>query len=196
MTILKQSNHRMNYSPQINIRSATLADIPSITAVYQPAVLNGTASFELEPPDEHEMRRRMASILDGGYTYLVAEAESVVQGYAYFGPYRPRPAYRWTVENAIYIAPDMQRQGVGRLLLTELVRRAEEAGFRQMVAVIGDSAQHASIDLHRSMGFCQCGIVLSVGFKHGRWLDQVIMQRALGPGDKMAPSVSAKGYPR
>jgi len=179
----------MTRANTVAVRPAVHADVPGIAAVYRPAVLNGTASFELEPPDEAEMARRMQVILDGGYPYLVAEPAGggAILGYAYAGAYRPRPAYRHSVENSIYVSPDAHRMGVGRALLGELIRRCEAAGFRQMIAVIGDSGQHASIGLHRSMGFRFSGIVHSVGYKHDRWLDQVLMQRNLGPGDTTAP---------
>jgi L-amino acid N-acyltransferase YncA len=171
-----------------HVRAATAADVDAITAIYRPAVEHGTASFELEAPDAEEMARRMLSLLDGGFPYLVAvDRAGTVHGYAYAGPYRPRPAYRHTVEGSIYIAPTAQRRGLGRLLLAALVEEATRRGFRQMVAVIGDSAQQASLGLHRAMGFRFCGVVHSVGFKHGRWLDQVLMQRPLGAGDTTAP---------
>lgn len=171
----------------IRIRPATPADIPAITAIYRPAVLHGTASFELEPPDETEMRRRYDAMVSGGFPYLAAEREGRIIGYAYANAYRPRPAYRFTVEDSIYIAPDIQRSGVGRLLLDELVRITTRDGYRQMIAIIGDSAQHASIGLHRRAGFHFAGTIHSVGYKHGRWLDGVIMQRALGEGDSTEP---------
>jgi phosphinothricin acetyltransferase len=169
------------------IRPASAADIAAITAIYAPAVLTGTASFELEPPSEAEMLARFESLAVRGFPYIVAEREGRIAGYAYAGPYRPRPAYRHTVENSVYVDPARQRLGVGRALLADLIARASEQGFRQMIAVIGDSAQGASIGLHRGLGFVHCGIVRSVGYKHGRWLDQVIMQRPLGAGDGAAP---------
>ena len=169
------------------VRSATAADIPAITAIYRPAVLTGTASFELSAPDEAEMGRRLAAVLDAGFPYLVAEVDGTVAGYGYLGAYRPRPAYAWSVENSIYVALDAQRGGVGRALLAALIDIATQRGFRQMIAVIGDSGQRGSIGLHRAAGFTFCGTVHSVGFKNGRWLDQVLMQRALGAGDGTAP---------
>ncbi len=173
---------------EVNVRSATVADIPSITAIYGPAVLTGTASFELSPPDEAEMGRRMEAVLTAGFPYLVAEIKGLVVGYGYLGAYRPRPAYVWSVENSIYVASDAQRIGVGQRLLGALIDIATTRGFRQMIAVIGDSGQRGSIGLHRAAGFTFCGTVHAVGFKHGRWLDQVLMQRALGDGDKTVPS--------
>jgi phosphinothricin acetyltransferase len=169
------------------IRPATAADIPAITAIYDHAVRHGTASFELEPPDAAEMARRWQTLVDGGFPYLVAEADGALAGYAYAGPYRPRPAYRWSVEDSVYVAPSLQRRGVGRTLLDRLVAAAEQRGFRQMIAVIGDSAQTPSIELHRAAGFHMIGTVENVGHKFGRWLDTVLMQRALGPGAASPP---------
>jgi phosphinothricin acetyltransferase len=174
----------------ITVRPATDADIPAITAIYQPAVLNGTASFELSPPDQAEMHRRFHALTDAGFPYLVAEADGTILGYAYAGAYRPRPAYRFSVENSIYVAPDAHRRGVGRILLSALIDVCTERGYRQMIAVIGDSAQSGSIGLHRSMGFRFSGTIHSVGYKHGRWLDSVIMQLPLGPGDTEPPAPS------
>lgn len=171
----------------ITVRPATPADIPAITAIYRPAVLTGTASFEVDPPDEAEMTRRYRALVDAGFPYLVAEFNGRVAGYAYAGAYRPRPAYRYTVENSIYIAPAAHRQGIGRALLPELIRLCTAKGFRQMIAVIGDSGHKASIGLHAAHGFTHIGIVRSVGFKHGQWLDQVLMQLPLGPGDSRLP---------
>jgi L-amino acid N-acyltransferase YncA len=172
----------------ISIRSATGADIPAITEIYRTAVLHGTASFEIEPPDDAEMLARMGKILDGRYPYVVAEAAGRVAGYAYAGPYRPRPAYRHTVEDSIYVAHEAQGTGVGRALLAALVAECERLGFRRMVAVIGDSKSLGSIRLHASCGFTHAGLLPSVGWKHGRWLDQVLMQRSLGPGDQAPPT--------
>ena len=172
----------------IQIRPSKLSDIPAITAIYRPAVLHGTASFELSPPDEAEMVRRMDAVIAGNFPYLVAEVSDHVVGYGYLAAYRPRPAYAWSVENSIYVAPDAQRSGVGRALLDALIDVATTRGFRQIIAVIGDSGQRGSIGLHRSAGFTFCGTVHAVGFKHGRWLDQVLMQRALGEGDATAPT--------
>ena len=164
------------------IRPATASDIPAITAIYAHAVRTGTASFELEPPDESEMKRRLEALIEAGYPYLVAEVDGAVAGYAYAGPYRPRPAYRWSVEDSVYVVSTMHRRGIGGVLLGALIAEAERRGFRQMVAVIGDSAQVPSIALHRAWGFRHIGTIEHVGFKFGRWLDTVLMQRALGPG--------------
>jgi L-amino acid N-acyltransferase YncA len=169
------------------IRPATPADIPAITRIYAHAVRHGTASFELEPPDETEMSRRQRALLDGGYPYLVAEIGGAVAGYAYAGPYRARPAYRFSVENSIYIAPDMHRRGIGRVLLDRLIAECEGRGFRLMIAVIGDSAQTPSIELHRLAGFRLVGALEGVGYKFERWLDTVLMQRPLGKGRSAPP---------
>ena len=168
------------------IRAATPGDIPAITRIYAHAVRHGTASFELEPPDEAEMTRRQRALFDGGYPYLVAEIGAGVAGYAYAGPYRARPAYRFSVENSIYVGPDMHRRGIGRLLLERLIAECETRGFRLMIAVIGDSAQASSIALHRAAGFRLVGALEGVGFKFDRWLDTVLMQRPLGKG-RLAP---------
>lgn len=170
-----------------SIRPATPADIHAITRIYAHAVRHGTASFELEPPDEREMARRQRALLDGGYPYLVAEAGGAVAGYAYAGPYRTRPAYRYTVENSIYIAPDAHRRGLGRALLARLIAECEARNYRLMIAVIGDSAQAPSIELHRTAGFKMVGTFEAVGYKFDRWLDSVLMQRPLGKGSSAAP---------
>jgi L-amino acid N-acyltransferase YncA len=170
-----------------SVRAATAGDIPAITRIYGHAVKHGTASFELEPPDEAEMAHRMQTLLDGGYPYFVAETDGALVGYAYAGPYRPRPAYRFSVEDSIYIDPSAQRRGIGRVLLEHLIAECERRGFRQMVAVIGDSAQTASIKLHRALGFRLVGTVENVGYKFDQWLDSVNMQRPLGRGATTKP---------
>jgi phosphinothricin acetyltransferase len=169
------------------LRAATEADIAAITAIYRPAVLTGTASFELDPPDEAEMLRRFQAIVGAGYPYFVAEIDGRIVGYAYANAYRTRPAYRFTVEDSIYIAPEVQGKGVGRVLLAALVEACTAKGYRLMVAVIGDSRQYGSIALHRSAGFTFCGTIHSIGYKFGRWLDSVIMELPLGEGDTSAP---------
>jgi L-amino acid N-acyltransferase YncA len=166
------------------VRPAVPADVAAITAIYAPAVLTGTATFELEPPDEAEMLARLHAITGAGFPYIVAEHAGRVVGYAYVSHYRTRPAYRFVVEDSIYVASDMQGQGIGRRLLDSLIRECEGRGFRQMIAVIGDSQQPGSIALHRAAGFTFSGTLHSVGFKFGRWLDSVLMQRALGAGDE------------
>jgi phosphinothricin acetyltransferase len=172
----------------VPIRPAVQADVPAITRIYAHSVRTGTASFELEPPSEAEMARRMQALLDGGYPYIVAEIDGAVAGYAYAGPYRPRPAYRFSVEDSIYIDPSARRRGVGRALLDRLIDESERRGFRQMIAVIGDSAQTPSIELHRAAGFRMIGTFENCGYKFDRWLDSVFMQRALGPGSTTKPS--------
>ncbi len=172
---------------KVIIRPALPGDIGAITRIYADAVRNGTASFEVEPPDEAEMLRRQIALLNNDYPYFTAEIESVVAGYAYAGPYRARPAYKWSVEDSVYVAPNMHRKGIGALLLRALVAASAQRGYRQMIAVIGDSAQIGSIALHERAGFRHIGTLRSVGFKHGKWLDTVLMQRALGEGDTTTP---------
>jgi L-amino acid N-acyltransferase YncA len=171
----------------ILIRPADPRDLAAITAIYDHAVRHGTASFETAPPDEREMARRYEVLRAGGYPYLVAEIGDAIAGYAYAGPYHARPGYRWTVEDSIYIAPQSQRRGIGRALLDRLIAEAEAGGFRQMIAVIGDSANAGSIELHRRAGFRMVGTFDNVGFKFGRWLDSVLMQRPLGVGATAKP---------
>jgi L-amino acid N-acyltransferase YncA len=172
---------------EISIRAVKPGDIRAITQIYADAVITGTASFELSSPDETEMTRRYETLVDNGYPYLVAELSGAVAGYAYAGPYRARPAYKWTVENSIYVAPAFHRRGIGFALLKRLIAETERLGFRQMIAVIGDSAQTPSIALHAAAGFEPVGVLRSVGFKHGKWLDTPLMQIALGKGDTAAP---------
>ncbi len=173
--------------PDPVIRSATLADIPAITDIYAEAVNHGTATFELTPPDIAEMTRRFDELARGGFPYLVATLEGRVTGYAYASFYRPRPAYRFTVENSVYLAPASHRRGIGLALLTELIVQCEARGYRQMIAVIGDSANAASVGVHARAGFEMTGTLQNVGFKFGRWLDTVLMQRALGEGNATVP---------
>ncbi len=171
----------------VSIRPATPTDIPAITRIYAHSVRTGTASFELEPPDEDEMMRRMRALIDGGFPYVAAEIGGTLVGYAYAGAYRTRPAYRFTVEDSIYIDPGAQRRGVGRALLDRLIAESTSRGFRLMVAVIGDSQQTPSIELHRAAGFEMVGTFKNIGFKFDRWLDSVLMQRALGDGATTKP---------
>jgi phosphinothricin acetyltransferase len=177
------------------IRPATGEDLAAVTAIYARHVRDGTASFELEPPSEEEMRRRHAELRARGYPYLVAEAGGEVLGYAYAGPYRPRLAYRDTVENSVYLRPDAAGRGLGTRLLDALIAACAACGFRQMVAVVGDSANLASIRLHERLGFRSVGVLRSVGYKHGRWLDTVLLQRALGAGDAAPPDRPPDGDP-
>jgi phosphinothricin acetyltransferase len=171
----------------VSIRPAALSDIPAITRIYGHAVTHGTASFELEAPTEAEMRKRMETLLAGKFPYIVAELDGAVAGYAYAGPYRARPAYRFSVENSIYVAPEMHRRGIGRVLLKALIEASTARGFRLMIAVIGDSAQKASIGIHKAHGFKDAGVFKNVGYKFGRWLDTVHMQLPLGDGPNTPP---------
>ena len=172
----------------IDIRPASAGDIATITRIYAEAVKRGTASFELEPPGEAEMARRQQVLLANNYPYLVAGRAGVIAGYAYAGPYRERRAYDWCVEDSIYIAPEFHRQGIGRQLLERLVMDSEARGFRQMLAVIGDTANSASVAVHAAAGFRLIGTFQSIGYKHGRWLDTVLMQRPLGSSDGAPPN--------
>jgi L-amino acid N-acyltransferase YncA len=174
--------------PAAVIRPATAADVAAITAIYAEAVHLGTASFEVDPPDEAEMARRMRALTDGGYPYLVAEHDGTVIGFGYVGPYRVRQAYGSTIEDAVYLAHEARGHGIGGALLRQLIEEAAGRGFRQMIAVVGDSDNAASIRLHKAAGFDVAGTLKDVGYKHGRWLDTVIMQRALGAGNRAAPS--------
>ncbi|KAB2851633.1 MAG: N-acetyltransferase [Hyphomicrobiaceae bacterium] len=182
----------MKPEKELVVRPAARADIAAITSIYAHAVAHGVASFELTPPNEAEMTRRFEAIASAGYPYLVAERGGEILGYAYLSAYRSRPAYKSTVENSIYVSPKAQRLGTGRILLAELISKAESLGYRQIIAVIGDSANSPSINLHRAMGFTFAGTLHSVGFKHGRWLDSVLMQLAVGEGDSTAPTIVPK----
>lgn len=174
------------------LRASADTDLPAITAIYAHAVRHGTGTFELEPPTQDEMAQRRQGILAGGWPWLVAERSGEVIGYAYAGPFRPRPAYRFTVEDSIYLAEAARGQGVGTGLLRELMRLCEAAGARQMLAVIGDSANAGSIGVHRTLGFEHTGVMRDVGWKFDRWLDVVIMQRALGAGSQRAPATGVR----
>ncbi len=169
------------------IRDSTATDIGAILAIYAHHVEHGVASFELAPPDVAEMARRRDAVLTAGLPYLVAEVGGAVAGFACAGPYRGRPAYRHTLETTVYVAPDWLGHGVGRALLGALIGRCGDLGYRQMIAVIGDSANAPSIKLHEALGFRHAGLLRAVGFKHGRWLDSVILQRGLGDGDRTLP---------
>jgi len=172
----------------LEIRPTSVADLPSITEIYAHEVLEGTATFELVPPDLAEMTRRFQALVDGGFPYLVAELDGDVAGYAYASSYRPRPAYRFTVENSVYLRPQIHRRGIGRQLLERLIAECEARGFRKMIAVIGDSANAASIGVHAACGFQMIGTHPHVGLKFGRWLDTVMMQRELGAGANTVPA--------
>ena len=175
------------------IRDASPDDLPSITAIYAESVLTGTASYELSPPDQAEMEARFQAIRDKGYPYIAAAGpEGELLGYAYASAFRTRPAYRWLVEDSIYLAPEARGKGVGKALLRELVARCTALDFRQVVAVIG-GASPASIAVHQALGFTMSGTLKGTGFKHGRWLDTVLMQLALGEGTTTDPDPQA--YP-
>ena len=164
------------------IRASTLADIAAAQVIYAHHVWTGTASFELAPPSLEEMVRRRSALTDKGLPWLVAERNGRLLGYPYAGPYRTRPAYDWTLEDSIYIHPDAHGQGIGKALLTRLIDDCTTLGYRQMVAVIGDSTNAGSVGLHRSCGFHHAGVLQAVGWKFGRWIDSVLMQRSLGDG--------------
>ena len=174
-------------APSLLIRPSTPSDMTAITAIYGWNVLNGTGTFELEAPDEPEMARRRDDVLSKGLPWLVAERGGVVLGYAYANHFRPRRAYRFCLEDSVYLAADAQGQGLGRLLLAELLARCEAAGARQMLAVIGDSANLGSIGVHRTLGFEPIGVMKAAGWKFERWLDVVLMQKSLGQGADTKP---------
>jgi phosphinothricin acetyltransferase len=173
----------------LTIRDSHDADLPAITAIYAHHVRHGVASFEIEPPSLDEMARRRADILANGLPYLVAEQAGTLHGYAYAGRYRPRAAYRDTVENSIYLRPDSAGRGIGAPLLSALIAACEARDLRQMVAVVGDSGNLPSIRLHERCGFRLVGVLEAVGYKHGRWLDSVLLQRRLGAGHTTSPAV-------
>jgi L-amino acid N-acyltransferase YncA len=173
------------------IRPSRDADVPAITAIYGYHVLQGVASFEEEPPDEAEIARRRGEIVKRGLPYLVAERAGRVIGYCYAGPFRPRVAYRFTVEDSVYVEADEIGRGLGRALLEQVIARCSELGYRQMVAVIGGRETLGSIRLHERLGFAPIGVLPAVGFKFGRWIDIIMMQRELGPGADTPPEVAA-----
>ncbi|MEO8309986.1 MAG: N-acetyltransferase family protein [Caldimonas sp.] len=170
------------------IRPSTADDLSAVTAIYGWHVRHGTGTFEIDPPGLDDMARRREDVLAKGLPYLVLEGEGEVCGYAYANHFRPRPAYRFCLEDSVYVAADQAGRGFGRLLLSELLARCEAAGARQMLAVIGDSQNVGSIGVHRALGFAHAGTIRSAGWKFERWLDVVVMQRHLGPGDAAAPA--------
>ncbi len=169
------------------VRDSRISDLGAIQSIYADEVLHGVATFEEVAPDAHALGLRRQEVLDGGFFHLVAERQGTVVGFAYTGPHRPRPAYRYTVEDSVYVAKGHRGEGIGKLLLDALIKRCDGGIWRQMVAVIGDTANTGSIRLHEGLGFRKVGVLSSVGFKHGRWVDTVIMQRPLNEGDGTQP---------
>lgn len=169
------------------IRPSQIEDIPAITAIYGHHVRRGTGTFEIDPPSTHDMAQRRADVLAKGLPYLVAARGEQVLGFAYCNWFKPRPAFRFSAEDSIYLADEAMGQGLGRALLAELMTQAEKAGVRKLIAVIGDSANHGSIGVHRSAGFSMVGVLKSCGWKFDQWLDVVMMDKALGLGDTSAP---------
>ena len=173
------------------IRPSSDADLPAITAIYAHHVLHGTGSFETEPPSVADMTTRRADVLSRGLPYLVVEQDGKIAGFAYGNWFKPRPAYRYSVEDSIYMAPDLQGKGLGRALLAELMARFEVVGIRKVMAIVGDSANTGSVGIHLALGFTQVGIVDSCGWKFGAWRDIVIMQKTLGVGNTQPPNEPA-----
>ena len=169
------------------IRPSRDEDITAITAIYAHHVLHGTGTFETEPPSAADMANRRADVLSKGLPYLVAEEDGEILGFAYGNWFKPRPAYRYSVEDSVYLAPGLDRKGLGRALLAELLTHCEAAGIRKVMAIIGDSANAGSVGVHRALGFTQVGIVEACGWKFGAWRDIVIMQKTLGPGSSELP---------
>jgi phosphinothricin acetyltransferase len=177
----------------VSLRDASFSDLDAITEIYRESVLNGVASYEIVPPDRTEVARRFSAVIEQGYPYITAlDHDGSLLGYAYASAFRTRPAYRWMVEDSIYMAPEARGKGVGKLLLAELIARCTALGFRQMVAVVG-GAHPASIALHATLGFEETGRLRGTGYKHGRWLDTMMMQRSLGDGTATDPDLSV--YP-
>lgn len=178
----------MSDEHMISVRDAAASDMAAVQAIYAKHVLHGVATFEEVPPSADEMRLRRAAVLELGLPYLVAELGGEIVGYSYATRYRPRPAYRYTIEDSVYIAERLSGKGIGTALLGALISRCEAGAWRQMIAVIGDSANDGSIALHRRLGFQRLCTLPAVGFKFGRWVDSVIMQRALGAGSDTLPA--------
>lgn len=172
------------------LRDATATDIAAIAAIYRQSVESGTSSYELAPPTDEEMAARFSTVTGKGYPYIVAESEAgAVIGYAYASAFRTRPAYRWMVEDSIYLAADWRGRGIGKVLLSALLDRSVALGFRQMVAVIGGT-DPASVALHRAAGFSETGLLIGAGYKHEKWLDTMLMQKTLGDGNSTHPDMS------
>lgn len=175
---------------RLTVRPATAADAPALARIYGDAVLHGFGTFEETPPPASEMEGRRAAIVARGLPFFVAEADGQVLGFAYAGPYRPRSAYRHTVEDTVYVAPEAKGLGVGRAVLSAVIEACERLGLRQLVAIVGDSGNAASLGLHRSLGFEEIGVGRGFGFKHGRWVDIVFLQKALNGGDTRPPDAA------
>jgi L-amino acid N-acyltransferase YncA len=173
------------------IRSSIDADLPTITAIYGHHVLHGTGTFETEAPSEADMGVRRADVLAKGLPYIVAELDGKVVGFAYCNWFKPRPAYRFSAEDSVYVAHDLHAKGLGRALLAELAAAAERAGVRKLIAVIGDANNQGSVGVHRAAGFTDVGVLKSCGWKFGRWLDVVVMEKSLGFGDTTPPELAA-----
>jgi phosphinothricin acetyltransferase len=186
-TRCKARNYIHNPFTMPTIRQSTDADIPAITAIYRHHVLHGTGTFEIDPPSEADMTTRRADVLGRNLPWLVAEKDGQILGYAYANWFKPRPAYRFSAEDSIYVADAARGMGVGRKLLAELAVQAEAVGVRKLLAVIGDSANAGSIGVHRSLGFTEVGVMRSVGWKFGAWRDIVLMEKTLGAGDTTSP---------
>ena len=169
------------------IRPSRDDDIDAITLIYAHHVLHGTGTFEVDPPSVQDMRARRAKVLARGLPWLIAESDNQVSGFAYCNWFKPRPAYRFSAEDSIYLAPHANGQGLGRALLAELATQAERAGVRKLIAVIGDSGNTGSIGVHRALGFQHVGVLASCVWKFDRWLDVVLMERSLGLGDTTSP---------
>jgi phosphinothricin acetyltransferase len=176
----------------LRIRASQPQDLVAITHIYAHHVLNGTGTFEIDPPSLADMTQRRADVLAKGLPHLVAEDQGEVIGFAYCNWFKPRPAYRFSAEDSIYLAPQAHRRGIGRALLAELAQQAEAVGVRKLIAVIGDSANAGSVGVHSSAGFTQVGILRSCGWKFDRWLDIVLMEKTLGDGDKSPPVSTSK----
>lgn len=186
----------MSEAGAVSVRDSADADIEAIASIYGHWVQHGLASFELTSPDASEIRRRRAAVLAGGYPHVVATGErGQVLGYGYAGPYRARPAYRFACEDSVYVAPEAGRRGVGRRVLETLIARCEAMGLRLMVAIIGDSGNEPSIGLHRALGFVHAGVLPAIGWKHGRWVDTVMMVRTLGAGASVPPAERGEKSP-
>ncbi len=181
-------------APAVVVRRAEPADMQAVQQIYAYNVLHGRATFEETAPTVSEMLARRTAVLAAGFPYLVADLDGAVAGFSYASGYRPRPAYRYAVEGSLYVAEDKQGLGVGRALLTALIEACEAGSWRQMVAVIGDSGNASSIALHRRLGFRMVGTIEAVGFKRGRWVDTVLMQRALGDGNSSRPDKQGARY--